>query len=68
MNDISVTGQDQVIHQEKMQKILIKLYKAKLQAKLAKCKFEVPKVKFLEYVVRQVGVSTDSKKILAVWN
>ena len=37
VDDILVTGHNQVTHREKVQKILIKLYKAGLWAKLAKC-------------------------------
>ena len=53
-----------------MQKILMKLYRAGLLAKLAKCQFEVPRIEFLGYVVGKEGVSTDSKKTQAVkdWN
>ena len=40
----------------------MKLYKARLRAKLAKCQFEVPRVEFLEYVIGKKGVSTDPKK------
>ena len=70
VDDILVTGHDKVTHREKMKKILMKLYRAGLQAKLVKCQFEVPRVKFLGYVVGKEGVSTDSKKTQAVkdWN
>ena len=37
VDDILVTEHDQVTHREKVQKILMKLYKAGLWAKLAKC-------------------------------
>ena len=37
MDNILVTGHDQVTHREKVQKILMKLYRARLRAKLAKC-------------------------------
>ena len=40
VDNILVTGHDQVTHREKVQKILMKLYKAGLHAKLAKCQFE----------------------------
>ena len=56
VDNILVTGHDQVTHREKVQKILIKLYKARLRATLAKCQFEVPRVEFLEYVVGKEGV------------
>ena len=48
----------------------MKLYKAGLRAKLAKCQFEVSRVEFLEYVVGKEGVSTDLEKTQAVrdWN
>ena len=48
----------------------MKLYRAGLRAKLAKCRFEVPRVEFLGYVVGKGGVLTDLKKIQAVrdWN
>ena len=70
VDNILVTGHDQVTHREKVQKILMKLYKAGLRAKLAKCQFEVPRVEFLGYVVGKERVSTDSKKTQAVrdWN
>ena len=70
VDDILVTRYDQVTHREKVQKILIKLHRAGLRAKLAKCRFEVPRVEFLEYVVGKERVSTDPKKTQAVrdWN
>ena len=37
VDNIIVTGHDQVTYREKVQKILTKLYRAGLQAKLAKC-------------------------------
>ena len=70
VDNILVTGHDQVTHREKVQKTLMKLYRAGLRAKLAKCRFEVPRVEFLGYVVGKEGVSTDSEKTQAVrdWN
>ena len=70
VNNILVTRHNQVTHCEKGQKILMKLYKARLRAKLAKCQFEVPRVEFLRYVVSKEGVSTDPKKTQTVkdWN
>ena len=66
VDDILVTGHNQVTHREKVQKILMKLYRAGLQAKLAKCRFEVPRVKSLGYVVGKEGVLTDPEKTWAV--
>ena len=40
----------------------MKLYKAELLAKLAKCKFEVLRIKFSKYVVEREKVLTDSEK------
>ena len=37
VDNILVTGHNQVTHREKVRKILIKLYRAGLWAKLAKC-------------------------------
>ena len=70
VDNILVTGHDQVTHREKVQKILMKLYKAGLRAKLAKCQFKVPRVESLGYVVSKEGVSTDLEKPQAVrdWN
>ena len=66
VDNILVTGHNQVTHREKVQKILMKLYRAGLQAKLAKCQFEVSRVEFLGYVVGKEEVSTDPKKTQAV--
>ena len=70
VDNILVTGHDQVTHREKVQKILMKLFRAGLRAKLAKCRFEVPRVEFLGYVVGKEGVLTDPEKTQAVrdWN
>ena len=70
VDNILVIRHNQVTHHEKVQKILMKLYKAGLRAKLAKCQFEVTRVKFLEYMVGKEGVSTDPEKTQAVkdWN
>ena len=70
VDNILVTGHDQVTHCEKVQKILMKLYRAGLRAKLAKCQFKVPRVEFLKYVVGKERVSTDPKKTQAIrdWN
>ena len=70
VDNILVTRHDQVTHHEKVQKILMKLYRAGLRAKLAKCQFEVPRVEFLGYVVGKKEVSTDPEKTQAVrdWN
>ena len=66
VDNILVIRNDQVTHRKKVQKILIKLYRAGLRAKLAKCQFEVPRVKFLGYVVGKEGVLMDSEKTQAV--
>ena len=70
VDNILVTGHDQVTHREKVQKILMKLYKARLWAKLAKCQFEIPRVEFLGYMIVKKGVLTDPRKTEAVrdWN
>ena len=70
VDDILVTGYNQVTHREKVQKILMKLHRAGLRAKLAKCRFEVPRIEFLGHVVDKEGVSTDPEKTQAVrdWN
>ena len=70
VDNILVTRHNQVTHREKVQKILMKLHRAGLRAKLAKCQFEVPRVEFLGYVVGKEGVSTDPEKTQAVrdWN
>ena len=70
VDDILVTGHNQVTYREKVQKILMKLYRARLWAKLAKCQFEVPRVEFLGYVVGKEGVSMDPEKTQVVrdWN
>ena len=65
VDNILITGHDQVTHREKVQKILMKLYTAGLRAKLAKCQFKVPRVEFLGYVSKE-GVSTDPEKTQAV--
>ena len=66
VDNILVTGHDQVTHREKVQKILMKLYRARLRAKQAKCQFKILRVEFLEYVVGKEGVSTDPKKTQAL--
>ena len=66
VDDILVTGHNQVTHREKLQKILMKLYRAGLRAKLAKCRFEVPRVEFFGYVVGKEWIPADPKKTQAI--
>ena len=66
VDDILVTEHNQVTHREKLQKILMKLYRAGLRAKLAKCQFEVPRVEFFGYVVGKEWIPTDPKKTQAI--
>ena len=70
VDNILVTGHNQVTHHKKVQKILMKLYRARLRAKLAKCQFKVPRVEFLGHVVGKEEVSTNPEKTQAVrdWN
>ena len=70
VDNILVTAHNQVAYREKVQKILMKLYRAGLRAKLAKCQFKVPRIEFLGYVVGKERVFTDPKKTQAVrdWN
>ena len=63
VDNILVIGHNQVTHREKVQKILMKLYRAGLQAKLAKCQFKVPRVEFLGYVFGKEGSQRIPRKL-----
>ena len=55
-------------HLAKFKEIIKQLQLAGLKCKIDKCKFAVPKVEYMGYIITQEGVKTDLKKIISVIN
>lgn len=66
LDDIVVFSSSVSQHMERLDLVLGRLQKEGLKAKLEKCSFFQPRVKYLGHVISQEGVSTDPAKIEAV--
>ena len=66
LDDIVVFSSSVAEHLARLELVLGRLQKEGLKAKLEKCAFFQPKVKYLGHVISQDGVSTDPSKVEAV--
>src|SRR3954464_12734464 len=66
VDDILIYSATRAEHAEHLRIALQLLRDNKLYAKLSKCKFWLPEVKFLGHVVSRNGIAVDDEKIVAV--
>ena len=66
IDDILITGKNDVDHLQTLETVLERLAKAGLQAKKNKCKFMVPSVDYLGYVIDAQGLYPHRDKVLAI--
>ena len=66
IDDILVTGETENDHLQTLERVLERLAKAGLRAKRNKCKFLVPSVDYLGYVIDAQGLRPHPDKVLAV--
>jgi hypothetical protein len=62
-DDILIFSKNEKDHEKHVWMVLQKLNDARLYAKLEKCVFHQPHVKFLGYIISEEGLSIDPKKI-----
>ena len=68
LDDIFVFSTTEHEHENHLRLAFHKLRKHKLQAKLKKCEFGKPRVKYLGYIVGSGEVHVDKDKVAAVTN
>jgi len=68
LDDILIYSDDLEMHCSHMHKVLRKLNKRALYVKKSKSKFEVKKIKFLDYIIQFEQIKKNSKKTNAVRN
>ena len=66
IDDILITGETEADHLQTLEKVLERLSKAGLRAKKNKCKFMVPSVDYLGYVIDAQGLRPHPDKVLAI--
>ena len=66
IDDILITGETEGDHLQTLERVLECLSKACLQAKKQKCKFMVPSVEYLGYVIDAQGLRPHPDKVLAI--
>ena len=66
IDDILIYSKSYEEHENHLRMILSVLREKKLYAKLSKCEFWLPEVKFLGHVISHHGVAVDSNKVEAV--
>jgi len=68
LDDILIYSDDLKMHRSHVHKILEKLNKRALYVKKSKNRFEMKKIKFLDYVIQSEQIKKNSKKMNAVRN
>ncbi|GJV66482.1 putative reverse transcriptase domain-containing protein [Tanacetum coccineum] len=66
IDDILIYSKNKKEHEEHLKAILELLKKEELYAKFSKCKFWLPKVQFLGYVIDSQGIHVDPAKIESI--
>ena len=66
IDDILINGKNDVDHLQTLETVLERLAKAGLRAKMNKCKFMVPSVDYLGYVIDAQGLHLHPDKVLAI--
>nr|AAN04909.1 Putative polyprotein [Oryza sativa Japonica Group] len=66
IDDILIYSQSEEDHQHHLRLVLGKLREHQLYAKLSKCEFWLPEVKFLGHVISAKGVAVDPETVTAV--
>ncbi|XP_068118921.1 uncharacterized protein [Hyperolius riggenbachi] len=66
LDDIIVFGRTLEEHEERLEKVLDRLWEEGLKLSLEKCQFCMPSVTYLGHVVSAEGVATDPRKLEAV--
>ena len=66
LDDLLVFSSSAAEHEQHLQLVLQRLREHHLQAKLRKCEFSKPKVKYLGHIVGSGELSMDPDKVLAV--
>ncbi|GKD31629.1 putative reverse transcriptase domain-containing protein [Tanacetum coccineum] len=66
IDDILIYSKNKEEHEEHLRLILELLKKEELYAKFSKCKFWIPKVQFLGYVINSQGIHVNAAKIESI--
>ena len=66
VDDILVWGKDDTEHDERLLKVLERSRNVGLRLKKEKCKFKVPKLKYIGHTLTADGLKPDPEKIEAV--
>ena len=66
IDDILITGESETDHLQTLERVLERLAKTGLHAKKNKCKFMVPSVDYLGYVIDAHGLRPHPDKVLAI--
>jgi len=67
LDNILVTGHTQEEHLENLERVLAKLDEVGLKLNKAKCKFMMPRVEYLGYVIDRDGLHPTSAKVQAMY-
>lgn len=66
MDDIVVTGGNEVEHLKNLEKVFDRLSKAGFQLNLKKCMFFQPEIKYLGHIINKTGLHKDPEKTRAI--
>ena len=62
MDDILIYFENKLEYKEYVYKVLLKLYKVRLQADIKKLEFNVKRIKYLRFIISTNSIKTDLEK------
>ena len=68
LDDILIYLNNPLEHDKHVRKVLLQLCKARLQADIKKCKFNVTYTKYLGFVISTDSIEVDLEKVKAICN
>ena len=66
MDNILIYFENKLEYKEYICKVLLKLYKVKLQADIRKLEFNVKRTKYLEFIISTNSIKTNLKKTVVI--
>ena len=67
-DNILIYSSNPLKYKEPICKVLLQLYKARLQANIKKCKFNITCTKYLKFVISTNSIEVDLEKVKAICN
>jgi len=66
LNDILIYFENKLEHEEHVCKVLLRLYRVRLQADIKKLEFNVKRIKYLRFIISTNSIKTNLEKTAVI--